>query len=154
MSLFDSIFEALDRTGTAYVVVGGVAVVLHGHARLTADLDIVVNLETSALKAALSELTRIGLRPRLPVNAMDFADPAIRREWVPEGGWEETRREQRIRWLAATPAQRLAWLEAAIEFAHKAGALPRRDKDPWGRSNPDRPLEPPDSDAEASREGA
>ena len=28
------------------------------------------------------------------------------------------------RTLASTPAQRLAWLEEALEFAYKAGALP------------------------------
>jgi len=28
--------------------------------------------------------------------------------------------------LDATPAQRLAWLEEAIEIAHASGALPRR----------------------------
>jgi hypothetical protein len=27
-----------------------------------------------------------------------------------------------------TPAQRLEWLEAAIEFAREAGALPDRDR--------------------------
>lgn len=30
--------------------------------------------------------------------------------------------------LAATPSQRLAWLEEAIAFATKMGALPRRDE--------------------------
>jgi hypothetical protein len=29
--------------------------------------------------------------------------------------------------LAATPSQRLAWLDEAIAFATKMGALPRRD---------------------------
>jgi hypothetical protein len=36
-------------------------------------------------------------------------------------------------WLKATPAQRLRWLEQAIEFAHSAGALPRRDSVATGR---------------------
>ncbi len=39
---------------------------------------------------------------------------------------QEHRREQMLAGLAATPAQRLAWLEAAIAFAHATGALPRR----------------------------
>jgi hypothetical protein len=46
-------------------------------------------------------------------------------EWV--GGWEAHEDEQRRAQLQATPAQRLAWLEQAIAFAHAAGALPRRD---------------------------
>ncbi len=37
---FEPIFEALDESGAQYVVVGGLAVVLHGYARLTADVAI------------------------------------------------------------------------------------------------------------------
>jgi len=33
-------------------------------------------------------------------------------------------------WLKATPAQRLAWLEEAIELAHQAGALDAKKHDP------------------------
>lgn len=40
-------------------------------------------------------------------------------------GWEAQRRDARVRALAATPAQRLRWLEEAIRFAAGAGALPR-----------------------------
>jgi hypothetical protein len=36
------------------------------------------------------------------------------------------RRAQILRRLRTTPAERLRWLEEAIEFAHRAGALPRR----------------------------
>lgn len=42
-----------------------------------------------------------------------------------EGGWQAHRRRQVEAWSATTPAQRLAWLEEAIAFAHRAGALPR-----------------------------
>jgi len=35
--------------------------------------------------------------------------------------------------LSATPAQRLAWLEQAIEFAFLAGALPLGDDDQGGK---------------------
>ncbi len=31
--------------------------------------------------------------------------------------------------LAATPAQRLQWLEEALKFAARMGALPKRDED-------------------------
>jgi hypothetical protein len=37
--------------------------------------------------------------------------------------WEGTRKQQLESTLAATPAQRLAWLEEALEIAHLAGAL-------------------------------
>ena len=36
---------ALEKGGVRYLIVGGVAVVLHGHLRATADLDLVLHLE-------------------------------------------------------------------------------------------------------------
>lgn len=44
-------------------------------------------------------------------------------------GWERHRREQLLRFLEATPAQRLAWLEEMILLAHRTGALPRRGEE-------------------------
>jgi hypothetical protein len=42
-----------------------------------------------------------------------------------EAGWESSRRAQLEAQAAATPAQRLAWLEEALRLALAAGALPR-----------------------------
>lgn len=39
--------------------------------------------------------------------------------------WADHERMQLLGWLEATPSQRLAWLEEAIEFAYQAGALNR-----------------------------
>lgn len=39
--------------------------------------------------------------------------------------WEGHRQWQLTAGLAATPAQRLAWLEEALEFAYRCGALDR-----------------------------
>ena len=69
-----------------YVVVGGVAVVLHGHARLTADLDLAVDLEPAAARRAMGALTDLGLRPRAHVRPEDFADPDVRSSWRREQG--------------------------------------------------------------------
>jgi hypothetical protein len=78
------ILAQLDRAGVRFVVVGGVAVVLHGHLRFTADLDLAVALERDNILAALSALKSLGFRPRPPVRAEDFADPEIREAWVRE----------------------------------------------------------------------
>jgi hypothetical protein len=43
-----------------------------------------------------------------------------------KASWEEHRRQQRTLGVAATPAQRLAWLEEMIVLAHRTGALPRK----------------------------
>jgi hypothetical protein len=86
MSLFLPIFEALEAAQVRYVTVGGVAVVLHGHARLTADLDLAVDLAPDQAAAAITALEALGLQPRLPVEPAGFADPLVRRSWVEEKG--------------------------------------------------------------------
>lgn len=86
MAFFEPLFAALNEAQVRYVVVGGVATVLHGHARLTADVDLVIDLEPAACGRAIDVLVQLGLQPRLPVEAADFADPAIRRRWVEEKG--------------------------------------------------------------------
>jgi len=85
-SSFEEFFRVLNRDGVRYIVVGGVAVVLHGHARFTADIDLVVDLDPSAARRAIRSLTRMGLKPRVPVEPEAFADPEQRREWIQHRG--------------------------------------------------------------------
>src|SRR5690606_26516414 len=66
----------------AYVVVGGLAVIMHGHLRATSDLDLVIGLEPDNCVRAMRALASVGLRPRLPVALEDFADPVKRTDWV------------------------------------------------------------------------
>ena len=68
------------------MVVGGVAVVLHGYPRFTADLDLVVELTASNASAAIAALQTLGYRPRAPVRAEDFADEDIRASWRKDKG--------------------------------------------------------------------
>lgn len=84
MSLLLDVAAALERAGVAYVVAGGVAVVLHGHPRTTVDLDIAIDLSRENVEAALAVLADLGLEPRLPVPAASFADKAVRESWVRE----------------------------------------------------------------------
>lgn len=81
---FEVIFEALE--GVRYLVVGGVAVVLHGHPRFTADLDLVVALEEANARAAMTALEGLGFRPRAPVSAQSFADASAREGWIRDKG--------------------------------------------------------------------
>lgn len=79
-----SILTSLANGGVRFLVVGGVAVVLHGHPRFTADLDLVVDLESANAKKALDVLASKGFRPRAPVSLASFADPEERRRWIEE----------------------------------------------------------------------
>ena len=86
MPLYEPLFKALDASGTRYVVVGGVATVLHGYARLTADVDLVLDLQRSAAERAMRALAAIGLRPRAPVEPEEFADERTRKSWIRDKG--------------------------------------------------------------------
>lgn len=86
MALFEPVFSALNGADVRYVIVGGLAVVLHGHPRLTADMDIVLDLESAAARRAIEALTGLGLRARPPVDPLAFADSRQREVWIAEKG--------------------------------------------------------------------
>ena len=86
VSLFESLFVALNAAGIRYVVVGGLAVVMHGHPRLTADVDLIVDLSPHEARKAMELFQSLGLKPRVPVDVLDFAAPEERRRWIEEKG--------------------------------------------------------------------
>ena len=71
----ERIFAALEASGARYLVVGGVAVLLHGHLRFTADLDLALALDPENVESALAALEELGYRPRAPVALRAFANP-------------------------------------------------------------------------------
>ena len=85
-SFYEEFFLVLNQGGVRYIVVGGVAVVLHGHARFTADIDLVIDLDPPAARTAIRALTGMGLQPRVPVEPEAFADPEQRQEWIEHHG--------------------------------------------------------------------
>lgn len=85
-SLFGPIFEALGRANARYVVVGGVATVLHGYARLTADVDIIIDFDPPEAERTLRALGELGLRPRAPVAITELADASKRESWIRDKG--------------------------------------------------------------------
>jgi predicted nucleotidyltransferase len=80
------LFRHLNEAGARYVVVGGLAVVLHGHLRATGDVDLIVDLAPEQVDRTLAALDQAGFRPYVPVPARDFADPAKRAAWAREKG--------------------------------------------------------------------
>ncbi len=82
MSLYLPLFKALNEANVQYIVVGGLATVLHGYARFTADIDLVINLNQQEAIKAINTLTSLGLKPRVPVDPLEFANQETRESWV------------------------------------------------------------------------
>lgn len=84
MAIFAPLFDALNKADIRYVVVGGLATVLHGYARLTVDIDLVVDLAPEQAEKVISTLTTLGFVPQLPLNPSDFANSQTRHMWNTE----------------------------------------------------------------------
>lgn len=64
---FSDVLELLERSNVPYVVVSGVAVVLHGYVRPLADLDIVISAQPGEPERAQHALMLAGFVPSIPV---------------------------------------------------------------------------------------
>lgn len=82
MNPFMRVVAALNRSGVRYVIVGGFAAYLHGTRRLTVDLDLVIDLRANEARRAIEALLALDLKPRLPVDPLQFADAEIRTGWI------------------------------------------------------------------------
>lgn len=82
----ERILRALNEARARYLVVGGIAVVLHGYLRTTADLDLVLQLDRDNVLRAMAALSGLQFRPRAPVPMEAFADPSLRETWIREKG--------------------------------------------------------------------
>ncbi len=57
---------------------------LHGHVRFTFDLDLIVALSPNNLLKFSKVMTKLGYKPRAPVNPEDFANKSLRESWRKE----------------------------------------------------------------------
>jgi hypothetical protein len=81
-----TIFTTLAAHDVKFLVAGGLAVAAHGHARFTADLDLVVGLDPENAGRAITALTSLDYKPVAPVSANLFADGVTRSKWAREKG--------------------------------------------------------------------
>ena len=75
------LFGALARHRVRYVVVGGLALNLHGVERATMDVDLAVALDTTNVEAAIDAFEELGLVPVAPVKIQEARDPETLRRW-------------------------------------------------------------------------
>lgn len=88
MSLYLPLFKALNEANVQYVVVGGIATILHGYVRATSDVDLIVDLQVEETTRIINVLTEMGFKPKVPVQAIEFADPEKREKWINEKGMQ------------------------------------------------------------------
>jgi predicted nucleotidyltransferase len=88
VSQFIPIFRLLNDAEVRYIVVGGIATILHGYVRATADVDLVIDLHTKEAEKAIRTLSGHGFKPQAPVDPMQFADADQRARWVDEKNME------------------------------------------------------------------
>lgn len=76
------LLEELYKNNSRYLIVGGLAVNLHGVPRVTQDIDLLIAMDRINILKINAILKRLGYKPRLPVNPEDLADPERVKEWV------------------------------------------------------------------------
>jgi predicted nucleotidyltransferase len=83
---FLSVLREFQDRNIRYVLVGGLAVLLHGIDRLTADIDLIVDLAPERATQVVETLLELGFKANAPVDPRQFADRAIRKRWREESG--------------------------------------------------------------------
>ncbi len=81
--IYGDVFDRLNRDQVRYIVISGVAVVLHGYARPIYDLDIVIDRAPDEAQRAMQTLTASGFVPTIPlplsaVTVLRMFDPLSR----------------------------------------------------------------------------
>jgi predicted nucleotidyltransferase len=83
---YRDIFRALNDAEIRYLVVGGVAVNLHGHRRFTADVDILLALDAANLAKMTKIMHDMGYIERLPVALHELSDAGKIKKFLEEKG--------------------------------------------------------------------
>jgi predicted nucleotidyltransferase len=80
------IIKSLNHHQVRYLIAGGLAVVAHGYVRFTADVDVILAMDSSNLARAVAALKDLNYKPRAPVDFELFIDSIHRRKWIEEKG--------------------------------------------------------------------
>lgn len=85
MGMFDLI-KLLAENDVDFVLVGGLAVALHGYPRMTMDVDVVLAMDDANLQRFIDSAKVGGLRPTMPVPIESLAHPELIEQWHREKG--------------------------------------------------------------------
>ncbi len=76
------LFKTLQEEQVDYLVVGGLALNLHGVERATMDVDLVLAMDEGNLRRFLNAAVRLKLKPSLPVPLEALCDARQLDDWV------------------------------------------------------------------------
>ena len=74
LMFYQDLFSAFSRHQVDYVLIGGLAVSLHGIERATMDIDVTVAMTTDNLSALVAMARELGMTPVLPVDLDTLTD--------------------------------------------------------------------------------
>lgn len=77
-------FRALERQNVRYLVVGGVAVNLHGAERMTSDVDLMLALDAQNLRRFFAAIEGFGFKPIIPATLEQLCDAETLDRWARE----------------------------------------------------------------------
>lgn len=81
---YENVFRALNERKVKYLVIGGIALNLHGIPRATADLDLMLELTEDNLKKVADALEELNFKPKVHADFSDFCDLEKLREFEKE----------------------------------------------------------------------
>jgi hypothetical protein len=82
------LFAALNRNKVDYLLIGGLAVSLHGIERATMDVDITIAMNPENRAALIATAKELHLTPVLPVSLESLNDLELLRKWHQERNLE------------------------------------------------------------------
>ena len=131
---YERTFRELALRKIKYLVIGGIAVNIHGYSRATGDLDIMISFEIENLKEFIGLVNALGFIPKIPVKIKELADPEKVESWKKEkriSGRRRNRQKRRPRTPPVNPDRRHEDCELS---GHRKSPCRRWICEPWYRS--------------------
>lgn len=86
MTSYESLLKEFTDKKLRYLIVGGVAVNLHGYPRFTNDIDILLALDRENLAKMADIMKEMGYEQRLPISIQELEDTAKVRTFIQDKG--------------------------------------------------------------------
>lgn len=81
-----NLINMLVEADVEFVLVGGLAVALHGYQRVTMDVDVVLAMDANNVRKFLTVAKASDLRPTIPADLDALANPEWMEQWCREKG--------------------------------------------------------------------